>query len=325
MWRIPTDTPQIAQSNGKTRLAEVTPNTSLDTLFHHWSEDGGVVLKGLLSPEQITQMRTELVPVLDKVQRGSLVKHPALAAFHGRNTKRAGDLVNNSSIFRNNIVENDFVHAICKRCWSAEGHGGDYWMSTATTLNAAGPQDAQLLHRDLGSYPVFAQLGPEGTESQINFLIATTKFTAANGATRIIPGSHKWPFDQRGTPEQTIAAEMDPGDVLLISGKVIHGTGANTTTEERGCIQMCVCASFLTPTEAHPFIIKQETAKKMSRRAQRFLGFRSQYPRGSTGLWTKDYLELAVHLGMEDFDGIMEDLQGVVEERRVKHGMSING
>ena len=31
----------------------------------------------------------------------------------------------------------------------------------------------------------------------------------------------------------TIAAEMDAGDALLFSGKVIHGGGANVTKNER--------------------------------------------------------------------------------------------
>ena len=261
-------------------------------------------------------MNSELAPVLEKIQRGSVIDHTALQAFHGRKTKRAGDIINHSAIFRDQIVENDFIHAICEPFYSQGGNAGDYWLSAATTLNAGGPQDAQMLHRDLSSYPPYAQLGPDGTESQINFLIATTDFTEANGATRVIPGSHKWPFDQRGKPEQTIPAEMKAGDGLLLSGKVIHGMGGNRTDSERGCVQLSVCASFLTPAEAHPFIVKPETAKKLSRRAQRFLGFRSQYPRGSPELWTKDYLELAVHLGMEDLPGIMEDLQEIAEKRR---------
>jgi Phytanoyl-CoA dioxygenase (PhyH) len=315
MWRIPTDTPQVAVPNSHGKLQEVTVETPLDDVFQYWQEDGAILIKGLLTSSQTDQMNSELAPVLEKIQRGSVIDHPALQAFHGRKTKRAGDIINHSAIFRDHIVENDFIHAICERCYSQGGNAGDYWLSAATTLNAGGPQDAQMLHRDLSSYPPYAQLGPDGTESQINFLIATTDFTEANGATRVIPGSHKWPFDQRGKPEQMIPAEMKAGDGLLISGKVVHGMGGNRTDSERGCVQLSVCASFLTPAEAHPFIVKPETAKKMSRRAQRFLGFRSQYPRGSPGLWTKDYLELAVHLGMEDLPGIMEDLQEIAKKR----------
>ena len=47
----------------------------------------------------------------------------------------------------------------------------------------------------------------------MNFMIAFTDYTEENGATRIIPGSNHWEdFEDRGTPEQTIAARMKAGD-----------------------------------------------------------------------------------------------------------------
>lgn len=315
MWKIPHDTPQTATSNGATKLQEVTTQTPLDEVFKHWENDGGLIIKNLLSAADLAQLDTELTPMLERVRRGSLMDHPALQAFHGRKTKRAGDIINHSRIFREKVLDNDFLHAICKRCYSQDGHAGDYWLAAATTLNAGGPQDGQMLHRDMGSYPPYALLGPSGTESQINFLIATTKFRGDNGATRIIPGSNKWEFDQRGTLYQTVPAEMDAGDCLLISGKVVHGMGENKTDEERGCIQMSVCASFLTPAEAHPFIVTRDTASMLSRRVQRFIGFRSQYPRGSPGLWTKDYTELALHLGFDGPEGLLEDMREVLASR----------
>ncbi|KAL9054327.1 MAG: hypothetical protein Q9162_004201 [Coniocarpon cinnabarinum] len=315
MWRVPQDTAQTAQSNGRKSLRRVTYSTPLDEIFQYWNEDGAIVIQGLLSPDQVDQMNREFKPILDNVQRGSIFDYPPLQAFHGRKTKRAGDLINNSPLFRDRVVENDLIHNICKRCFSEGGNVGDYWLAAATTLNALGPQDPQALHRDLGSYPPYAGLGPEGTEAQINFLVALKEFTDENGATRVIPGSNKWQFDQRGSMDQTIPASMQAGDCLLISGKVVHGMGANTTTQERACVQLSVCASFLTPAEAHPFIVKTETAKKLSRRGQRFLGFRSQYPRGSPGLWTKDYADVSLHLGLVDHNGAMEDMLELVKER----------
>ncbi|PYI12629.1 PhyH-domain-containing protein [Aspergillus sclerotiicarbonarius CBS 121057] len=291
--------PQTALPNDTKTLHEVTTTTPLDEVFSAWHKDGAIIIKNLLSPEHTTQLTHELSPLLSAVPPGSLSPDHRMQAFHGRQTKRAGNITNHSATFRAHLLDNDFLHAICTRTFSEDNQAGDYWLGTAATINVGAHQAPQTVHRDLGSYPPYKKLGPAGTEAQINFLIATTDFTEANGATRIIPGSNKWEFTQRGSPEQTIPAVMNAGDCLLISGKVVHGTGRNSTDFERGCLAMTVCASFLTPEEAHPFIVDMETARGLSERAQRFLGFRSQWPRGSPGLWTKDYSELALYLGLD--------------------------
>ncbi|KAH9827375.1 putative toxin biosynthesis protein [Teratosphaeria destructans] len=317
MWRVPVDIPQTAEPNGRT-LPHATADTPLDVLFSHWHDSGAVILKGILSKDEVEAINLELEPELEQVTRGSLVPHEDLQTFHGPKTRRASDLINHSPTLRARIVDNDLVHAICKRCFREGGHNGDYWLSALSTLNAMGPQAGQVLHRDLTSYPPYAQLGPDGTEAQINFLFAMSEFREDNGATRIIPGSNRWAFDQRGRYEQTVAAEMDIGDCLLISGKVIHGMGENKTRTERKCTQVTVIPSFLTPSAANPLIVTVETAKRMSKRAQRFVGLRSQYPRGSPGLWTKDYMELALHLGLDDLWGAMEALveEGTMDQPR---------
>jgi hypothetical protein len=315
MWRVPTDVLQTAQPNGDT-LPQVTVDTPLDDIFAHWHISGAVIIKNMLTKEEAEKINAELEPILETVPRGSLVPHKDLQIFHGSKTRRAGDLINHSPTFRARVIENDFLHAICKRCFSEGGHNGDYWLSTASTLNAMGPQPGQVLHRDLTSYPPYAELGPDGTEAKISFLFAFSNFREDNGATRIIPGSNRWPFHQRGKLEQTIPAEMDFGDCLLLSGKVVHAMGENKMHTERKCTQVNVVPSFLTPSEAHPLIITMDTVKKLSKRAQRFVGFRSLYPRGSPGLWTKDYTELALHLGLDDFQGAMQALldEGVITQ-----------
>jgi ectoine hydroxylase-related dioxygenase (phytanoyl-CoA dioxygenase family) len=303
MWKIPKDTPQTAVPNGHTKLFEATYDTPLDEIFKHFDEDGGVILKGLLTPDEAAQFRDELKPSLTKVQQGSLYAAYAerLADFHGRKTRRIGGLTNLSSVFRDRLVENDFIHELCMRVFTEGGHAGNYWLSQATTIWVEGAQAPQELHRDLQTYPPYVLLGKDATEAMLNFIVALTPFNAENGATAVIPGSNHWDFDQRGSQDQTIPAVMEPGDALLFGGKIVHGTGRSVVDDqERGCIQFVVIPSFLTPSEAHPLIVDHDVVRGMSKRAQQFLGFRSTYPRDSTGMWTKDYQELALHMKYDD-------------------------
>jgi ectoine hydroxylase-related dioxygenase (phytanoyl-CoA dioxygenase family) len=93
---------------------------------------------------------------------------------------------------------------------------------------------------------------------------------------------------------------MKAGDVLFYSGKTVHGGGANRTEDEyRRGVAFAVNAGFLTGEEAYPFLVDLEIAKTLSPRVQRMLGFRSQYPTGSAGLWQVDYAELADHLSLD--------------------------
>ncbi|KAF7548177.1 hypothetical protein G7Z17_g7229 [Cylindrodendrum hubeiense] len=287
--------------NGHTRLREVTPETPLDDVFQYWDEDGGVIIKGILTLAQVSHLNAELEPLLGKFQRGSTSDITPLKNFHGAKTKRAGGVTNHSAVFRDHLLDNDFIHAIAARRFGKGGRPGvhAYWLSSANTIHVGPGQVAQVLHRDLGNYPPYQLLGPDGPESQATFLIATTDFTDANGATRIIPGSNSWPFDQNGTPEQSIASEMQAGDCLLFGGKVIHGTGANRSDGERCCVALTICPSYMTPEEAHPHIVDFGIASKLSKRAQRCLGFRSQYPPGSPGLWMEGYNDVGARLGLD--------------------------
>jgi ectoine hydroxylase-related dioxygenase (phytanoyl-CoA dioxygenase family) len=235
----------------------------------------------------------------------TVASHILFAQQGIRVSRPAADLKRNggsglSPTFRNEIIEHDLVHDLCDATFLEES--GTYWMTTAQVIEIGPGNDAQPLHRDLENWYPFIGMGKDGPEVILNFLIAFTDFTEENGATRVIPGSNHWDdFEDRGTPEDTIPAIMDAGDALFFSGKVSHGGGANKTTDQyRRAVAFALNPGFLTGEEAYPFLVDRELARTLSPRVQRLLGFRSQYPTASAGLWQVDYAELAEHLGLDD-------------------------
>lgn len=89
-------------------------------------------------------------------------------------------------------------------------------------------QDVRALHRDDDFYPELSRSQPFTT----NALLAIDPFDEAVGATTVVPGSHHW--DHPIDPDQaTISMKMDPGDLLILSGRTWHGHGRNTTTDRR--------------------------------------------------------------------------------------------
>ncbi|MDX2561848.1 phytanoyl-CoA dioxygenase family protein [Streptomyces sp. TX20-6-3] len=279
-------------------LTSVANDTPTEEILEIVTRDGGVVIKGFLTQEQIVRFNAEIEQPLRALAPGSTHEDEIVAAFHGSNTKRLTNLVTHSATFRSEIIDHPLVHEISDLVFLQES--GTYWMTTAQVIEIGPGNKAQMLHRDLENWFPFIGMGPGGPEVTINFLVALTDFTEENGATRVIPGSNHWSdFEDRGTPEQTIPAVMNAGDVLLFSGKTAHGGGANRTGDEyRRGLAFAFNAGFLTGEEAYPFLVDRELAKTLSPRVQRMLGFRSQYPTGSPGLWQVDYADLGDHLGL---------------------------
>src|SRR5207253_2445199 len=80
-------------------------------------------------------------------------------------------------------------------------------------------------HRDQWAFDFFPF--PAGFEVECHVIWAMTDFTDHNGATRVIPGSHRWEDKLRPTAEETVPAEMPRGSLLLYLGSLYHGGGAN--------------------------------------------------------------------------------------------------
>ncbi|KAA1428096.1 phytanoyl-CoA dioxygenase family protein [Nocardioides antri] len=280
-------------------LESVPRDTSVEEILAIVARDGGVILKNFLTQDQIDRFNADVAPAMEALRPGSTHEDEEIAAFHGSNTKRLTRLVELSPTFRNEIIDHDLLHDLCDATFLEES--GTYWMTTAQVIEIGPGNDAQMLHRDLENWWPFIGMGKDGPEVILNFLIAFTDFTEENGATRVIPGSNHWDdFEDRGTPEDTIPAEMKAGDALFFSGKTVHGGGANRTESEyRRAVAFALNPGFLTGEEAFAFTVDLETARSLSSRVQRILGFRSQYPTGSPGLWQVDYADLGDFLGLD--------------------------
>lgn len=277
-------------------LRSVPTSTSIEEILAIVADDGGVIIKQFLTPDQVSRFNAEVEPAMQALSPGTKNDTEGIADFHGANTKRLTNLVTLSKTFREEIIDHELVKPLADAMFNEES--GSYWMTTAQVIEIGPGNKAQPLHRDLENNYPFVGMGPGGPMVMINFLIALTDFTEENGATRVIPGSNHWPdYEDRGTPEMTIPAEMQAGDVLFINGKVAHGGGANRTTDcyRRG-VAFALQPGFLTPEEAYPFIVDRELARSLPEHVQRLIGFRSQYPTGSPGLWQVDYTELADYL-----------------------------
>jgi ectoine hydroxylase-related dioxygenase (phytanoyl-CoA dioxygenase family) len=99
-----------------------------------------------------------------------------------------------------------------------------------------------------------------------NSMWALTDFTEANGATRLIPGSHLADASPDfGRHYDSIPAEMPRGSVLVWHGSLWHGGGANTTPERRVGLAMNYCAGYIRQQENQQLGIPREIAARFDK------------------------------------------------------------
>jgi ectoine hydroxylase-related dioxygenase (phytanoyl-CoA dioxygenase family) len=104
---------------------------------------------------------------------------------------------------------------------------------------------------------------------------ALSDFHEANGATRIVPGSHREPgLPDAKQPRESIAAEMPAGSVLVIDGALWHGGGANRSDDEwRLGLNVQFCAGFCRTQQNHYLGIPLEITRTFSDRLLELCGY----------------------------------------------------
>jgi len=286
-----------------------------DAIFEAYRNDGIVAIEGFLSADQVQRFSNEVQPALEKLTVGVPGGNPEetgiMSELSGEKTKRLGQLVTRSTLFRHELLENELMHLLLEKVF-VQGPTDGYWMNASEVIEITPGSKAQPIHRDQELYPAWDHAGPAMPEAICNFISALTPFTALNGATQVAPGTHRGtssdhlldPNFKGRSDLKTMPATMSSGDCIFFSGKILHGGGANHTADEsRRGLAMSFIRRILTPEEAHPLTIPREIADAMTYRGQAMLGFRSQWP-VAKGLpnfyWSYQGSEIGSHIGLTE-------------------------
>ncbi len=194
-------------------------------------EAGCCVIIDAASPEQMDAIASELG---EHVERSSI----GASDFEGHETRRLGSPLPRSATFRD-LAMHDAVMASGDHVL---GHATSWRFSAAEYIEIGPGESAQRLHRDRAKYDRVEF----GFEVEMNGMWAITDFTEANGATRVIPASHRFDADRRVSPEETVPAEMTKGSLLLYTGSLYHGGGANQTDSWRKGLSLQHAVGWLT-------------------------------------------------------------------------------
>lgn len=237
-------------------MTALTAGAAVDDVVASLERDGYAVVEGLLDREETARVRAELSRILADVPTGR-------NDFEGYRTKRI------YAIFaKTRALDHAATHPLV--LGALERVLGEHFLLSAPTGIEIGPGEvAQVLHHDDGIYPI-AQPHPELVT---NVMWAFDDFTDANGATRIVPGSHAGALREVGPATATVAAEMPAGSAMLYVGSVWHGGGANRTDRPRLGVAIEYIAGWLRPQETQLLAVPPPIARTLPARLQELLGY----------------------------------------------------
>jgi ectoine hydroxylase-related dioxygenase (phytanoyl-CoA dioxygenase family) len=262
---------------------------------------GCAIVERLVDPTVLDRARGELAPWLEATACGR-------DAFAGFRTRRTGGLLGRSATCRalaQHPTVLDTTRAVLAHATSFQLH--------LTQVIAIGPgEPAQMIHRDQWAFDFFPF--PLGYEVQCNTIWAMTDFTEENGATRVVPGSHRREDRLQFHHDDTLAAEMPAGSLLLYTGSLYHGAGENHSDSVRYGLNLTYSLSWLRQEENQYLAVPPAVARTFDEPLLRLMG----YARGAYALGYVDDLRdpLDALLGRETSDTQFGELARASERLR---------
>lgn len=230
--------------------------------------DGYVVIEGMLNPGEIQCARTAVKNLAeDEVRRGT-------AHIYGPHMQRVWNLLDKHEQFQN-LMTSPHLLAWMERLFDRPTTHQKFFLSSIQA-NVIGPGAPPLkLHIDT---PVPEPLPPWMIKSNTIWLL--DDFTASNGSTEVIAGSHKRdrkPDPERVEDEAGLEKVIAPaGSMVIIHGAIWHRSGANLENKERIVLLGSFAASYAREIASEEDIVRcvrPDVLATMSEKCKAIIGF----------------------------------------------------
>ena len=241
-------------------LKTLGPTATTNDVLAELDQAGAVIVKDVIGAQILERFNAEVMPYVERTPMGR-------DDFLGKSTKRTGALAARSQICRDLILHDLVLGA-------AEAFLAPYTkkiiLHLTQTIEIHPGSSAQAIHRDRYAWGTHL---PQSIEPQLNTIWAMTDFTAENGATHCVPGSHRWSWEQQARSDQICQAEMSKGSVFFYTGSILHHGGANMSNAPRLGLNLTYCLGWLRQEENQYLSCPPELAKDFDPKLQELLGY----------------------------------------------------
>jgi ectoine hydroxylase-related dioxygenase (phytanoyl-CoA dioxygenase family) len=221
---------------------------------------GFTIMEGAIE----TALCDEIVAEIERLEASGATAMPGNAAA-GYKTVRYFDLLNHAEVWQRVATHPNLLPVLRGVL------GKDMLLSTMGTAVLEPGEPAQLIHRDDDLYDI----AMPHKNLVCNTMWALSDFTADNGATQLVPNTHRLlPSPDRKTRHDSIQAVMPKGSICFVLGTCYHGGGANRTAERRWGLTINYCAGAMRQQENLMLATSRERARSFSATLQALIGYR---------------------------------------------------
>ena len=259
------------------------PSEELATAIHAaLLRDGCCIVEGVLGQERVADLLAEL-----HNGGGGDAYSADDESFYGSKTQRGGPHQLGHSHALQALVTDKVALGAAERVLQQSCKR--VCLKLIQTIAVQPGQVGQVLHREDSLWPLQDFYRDcRRIDSSIDALWALTDFTAENGATWLVPGSHRWGrvggsqtvwqhrfgmFDTDLDPRWCVQAEMTAGSCLLFSGGTIHAAAANHSEHTRRGLIIGYNLGWLKPENNFLFANSHEQIQQMDPKLQDLLGY----------------------------------------------------
>jgi ectoine hydroxylase-related dioxygenase (phytanoyl-CoA dioxygenase family) len=254
-----------------TGLTRVGNDAELDDVVEIIERDGGVIVENFLDPADLRALWDDLGPQLERTAYSD-------TGFDGHKTRRLSSLFARTTRLTPVVTQRLFLgaaRALMQRpvpIWIGRARlevQPSIQIGVAQAIQLHLGQGKQPLHRDdalhLTRHP--------GPTTRVQLMLAMSEFSAANGGTLVIPGSHLWDDERGPRYAEAVPTEMPAGSGLIWVGGIYHGGGSNTTDVPRTGLTIGLDVGNLRQEENQYLAVPKEAVLAYPEEVRKLLGY----------------------------------------------------
>jgi ectoine hydroxylase-related dioxygenase (phytanoyl-CoA dioxygenase family) len=248
-------------------IKHLSSTVSRDLVAEELLRNGAVIVDGVFTQDLLDRLNDEIEPYLASYRPNREWIADVYSEL-GQNKRNVMGLAGKSDVFLHEMLCHPTYMELCDIV--LKPHCASYQLNYTHVFDIGPGAKIQMLHRDGWCWH---RVNHCGMNIELASIIALSEFTAENGATLVVPGSHLWDPVRKPELHEAVPAVMGAGSAVFYLGTTYHSAGANTTTNWRRGMHLSYIVGWLRTEEYNYLLAPLERVRGLSKSTLSVLGY----------------------------------------------------